>query len=262
LSKLQSGATYAGPLDCAKKILTQEGPLAFYKGTVAPLIGIGACVALQFGCLNAVQGRMKASHLRKGKSPELSSGELYLAGAAAGLGNSVASGPVEHIRIRLQTQPSPPLYKGPIDCVKQIYRADGLRGIYQGQVATVIRELHGYGMYFLAYEGLVQRHCTRNACDRSALTTKDAMIYGVAAGWTMWLTAYPLDVIKSRMQTDGFLSQGTKRKFAGTVDCVRQLLATQGFKGFFKGLTPTLIRSPIANAATFAAYEATLKAVS
>jgi hypothetical protein len=61
----------------------------------------------------------------------------------------------------LQTQlpTSVPYYSGPIDAVTKIFKSDSLRGIYTGQGATMAREFHGYGMYFLAYEALVQRWC-------------------------------------------------------------------------------------------------------
>ena len=44
-----SGSSDLADVDCR---LATEGPSAFYKGTVAPLIGIGACVSLQFAFLN------------------------------------------------------------------------------------------------------------------------------------------------------------------------------------------------------------------
>lgn len=55
---------------------------------------------------------------------------------------------------------------------------------------------------------------------------------------------YPLDVIKSRLQTDGLPSQaGTAaKKYSGALDCARKLYAEAGVKGFFRGVTPTLIR--------------------
>jgi solute carrier family 25 (mitochondrial carnitine/acylcarnitine transporter), member 20/29 len=42
--RLQTTTQYTGALDAATKIYKSEGPLAFYKGTLTPLIGIGACV--------------------------------------------------------------------------------------------------------------------------------------------------------------------------------------------------------------------------
>jgi len=261
--RLQSSNAYNGPIDAFRRIVAEEGPLAFYKGTVAPLIGIGACVSIQFAALGAIQRIFVEQNIKRGRSSQLDAGQLYLAGAGAGVANSVVSGPVEHIRIRLQTQPTPkagtvPLYLGPVDAVKMIHRSDGLRGIYQGQIATLWREFHGYGMYFLTYEYLVQRQCVKQNCTRQELSTANVMTYGILAGWSLWLTAYPLDVIKSRMQTDAFPSQGNLRQYNSTFDCVKQLYRQQGVKGFFRGLMPALIRSPFANAATFATYEAAL----
>ena len=47
---------YDGINDCIRKILAEEGPFAFYKGTsvyyegtLAPLLGVGLLVSLQFG---------------------------------------------------------------------------------------------------------------------------------------------------------------------------------------------------------------------
>lgn len=72
----------------------------------------------------------------------------------------------------------------------------------------------------------------------------------------------PLDTIKSKIQADAFPSQGDKKKYYGVIDCARKTFATQGAQGFFKGIVPTLIRSPFANGATFAAFELTMKFIS
>jgi solute carrier family 25 (mitochondrial carnitine/acylcarnitine transporter), member 20/29 len=42
--RLQTTQQYPSALACARHIWTHEGPLAFYKGTLTPLLGIGACV--------------------------------------------------------------------------------------------------------------------------------------------------------------------------------------------------------------------------
>jgi hypothetical protein len=67
-----------------------------------PLVGIGACVSLQFAGLAACKNYFKAQNARSGKlnPADLTPSQLYLAGAGGGILNSVVSGPVEHIRIR------------------------------------------------------------------------------------------------------------------------------------------------------------------
>jgi solute carrier family 25 carnitine/acylcarnitine transporter 20/29 len=44
--RLQTTTQYSGAADAASKILKNEGAAAFYKGTLTPLIGIGACVSI------------------------------------------------------------------------------------------------------------------------------------------------------------------------------------------------------------------------
>ena len=133
------------------------------QGTATPLVGIGACVSIQFAALEYMKRRLAAA-----PGEPLSNGQYYIAGAFAGAANSVVSGPVEHIRTRLQVQRGAG-FSGPLDCIRQIYGSHGLRGIYKGQAITVARELQGYGAYFFAYEYLVKRSMLRSGRQRSDL---------------------------------------------------------------------------------------------
>jgi solute carrier family 25 carnitine/acylcarnitine transporter 20/29 len=73
---------------------------------LTPLLGIGLCVSIQFAALEGTKRMFADMNRKRGiGGPDgllLSSGQLLIAGAAAGLANSVVSGPVEHIRISEQ----------------------------------------------------------------------------------------------------------------------------------------------------------------
>lgn len=73
------------------------------------------------------------------------------------------------------------------------------------------------------------------------------IISGGCAGIAAWLPCYPQDVIKSVIQSNQ--SRLTISKAA------QKIYSTHGLKGFFKGLTPTMMRAFPANAATFLGYE-------
>ena len=73
------------------------------------------------------------------------------------------------------------------------------------------------------------------------------------------LRIYPIDVIKSKLQTDAIIP--SQRRYKGMVDCAVQVWRQQGLRGFTGGLTPTLIRSPFANGATFVAFELAMRAM-
>src|SRR5947207_4927563 len=141
---------------------------------------------------------------------KLTYAQYYLAGAYAGIGNSGLSGLIEHIRIKLQTQPSgnKKLYNGPRDCIRKIYSIDGIKGIYRAQVPTILREGQAYGLWFLTYEYLVQRSVSTTGVKRDDLPAWKLCGFGAIAGLILWLGSYPLDVIKSRMQSDvGFTNK-------------------------------------------------------
>ncbi|SPQ24757.1 5206f241-f061-4559-8c55-bf7cbe43cef4 [Thermothielavioides terrestris] len=248
--RLQTSTTYPSALAAATSIWKNEGPLAFYKGTLTPLLGIGAC---------------------------LSYGEYYAAGAFAGLANSALSGPIEHVRIRLQTQPHDAgarLYSGPWDCVRKLCRpqpqqqpgAGGgggggggiARGLYRGQAVTLLREAQAYGVWFLVFEWLMNADAARNGVERAAIPSYKIALYGGLAGEALWLASYPLDVVKSKMQTDGF---GDAQRYRTMRDCFRQTWRAEGMRGFWKGIGPTLLRAMPVSAGTFAVAEMTMRAL-
>ena len=69
--------------------------------------------------------------------------------------------------------------------MKKIYRAHGISGIYKGQAVTLLREASGYGVYFLAYEKLVQREMKQKNIKREEISPSHAILYGATAGYAV-----------------------------------------------------------------------------
>lgn len=76
--------------------------------------------------------------------------------------------------------------------------------------------------------------------ERSDISPVWAVAYGAAGGYALWAAIYPVDVIKSKLQTDSL--DRSKAAYRGIVDCARKTWRTQGLNGFTNGLSPTLIR--------------------
>lgn len=88
--------------------------------------------------------------------------------------------------IGLQTQSNTnPTWNGPWDAIKKIYSAHGVKGLYKGQGVTFLREASGYGIYFLAYEKLVQREMAQKGIKRDQISPVNAVLYGAAAGYAV-----------------------------------------------------------------------------
>ena len=269
--RLQTTTQYKGALDCATQILKNEGATAFYKGTLTPLIGIGACVSVQFGAFNYARRAFEAQNAAKqhksidqleSEPQPLSYGQYYAAGAFAGLANTVLSSPIEHVRIRLQTQPhgAGRLYNGPLECITKLSRSPSVAmGLYRGTSVTLLREAQAYGFWFLTFEYLMQADAKRNKIVRKEIPTWKIALYGGLAGEMLWITSYPFDVIKSKMQTDGF---GEKQRYKTMRDAFAQTWRQEGAAGFWRGIGPTLLRALPVSAGTFATVEFTMRLIS
>ncbi|RKK25794.1 hypothetical protein BFJ65_g3695 [Fusarium oxysporum f. sp. cepae] len=246
-------------LDVTRKIWSVEGPRSFYKGTLPPLLG----VSIQFGAFNCFSQQFDTFNKQQRSNHEgsLSLGQVYLAGGLAGVTNSVISGPIEHIRIRLQTQPhgEKKLYSGVSDCVRKTWQHQGISGIYRGQAVTILREFHGYGVWFAAYEGLVQHVARMEGKKRSEIESWKFAVCGGLAGEFLWLLSHPLDVIKSKMQSDGF---DHDQKYKTMREAIRQTWRMGGVSGLFEGIGPALLRAMPVSAGTFATVEIVRKMLS
>jgi solute carrier family 25 (mitochondrial carnitine/acylcarnitine transporter), member 20/29 len=136
-----------------------------------------------------------------------------------------------------------------------------LRGhgaLYRGQAVTVLREAQAYGLWFLAFEWMMNADAARTGTARKEIASWKVALYGGLAGEALWLGSYPLDVVKSKMQTDGF---GKGQRYKTMRDCFAQTYRAEGVRGFWKGIGPTLLRAMPVSAGTFAVVEATMRAI-
>lgn len=238
-----------------KQVIQNEGILAFYKGTLPPLVGVGICVSLQFYGFH--ECKRQILHYTNQKELNLWP-QTYIAGAFAGLVNTPVTAPVEQLRILSQSSTSG-VHKSLAHTIKKIYNTQGFtNGIYRGFNITLLREIQAYGVWFLTYESIIQWiQKLRNYSSRHEISTPELLGSGALAGLALWLLSYPIDVIKSNIQSDKF---GKESKYKGkSILVIKDIWSRQGIKGFWKGLTPCLLRAVPCSAGTFASVELALR---
>lgn len=101
----------------------------------APLCGVAPIFAISFYGFGLGKQLVQRSN-----NEELTPLQLFYAGAFSGIFTTIIMAPGERIKCLLQIQQGiKSKYNGPIDCMKQLYKEGGIKSIYKGTCATLLR---------------------------------------------------------------------------------------------------------------------------
>ncbi|XP_056395261.1 mitochondrial ornithine transporter 1-like isoform X4 [Hyla sarda] len=137
----------------------------------------------------------------------------------------------------------------PWSIVCDILKTEGVCGLYRGLSSTWLREIPGYFFFFGGYE-LSSRILNSSSGDQPGALV--VTISGGVGGACFWLSVYPVDSVKSRIQVLSIASPS-----GGFLISLLHILKKEGILNLYSGLMPTVIRAFPSNAALFLAYEMT-----
>lgn len=239
--RLQTMSTYAGPLDVLRKTLRHEGLVGVYRGTMPPVINsfaLNAVVFTGYGHGHRMLEPVPSSHLQR----------AFWAGTFAGSLSVFALVPFDLVKCQLQVdraKASGAEFKGMVDCAARIMRGRGIVGLYRGTLITSLRDSWTTGLYFVIFEALEDHLPGRAPGLNSHGST---LVAGGVAGTVTWALAFPIDVVKSKVQT---LPVDTP---PSAVSLSQLAMATWRKGEMFRGLGCCLLRAFPVNAITFWVY--------
>lgn len=196
-----------------------------------------------------------------------------MTGAFSGAMTSFLLTPVELVKCKIQVPGGGASEGGaaktqaplkPIPVIKDIFRHQGLRGFWHGQLGTLIRESGGCAAWFGSKETVTalfrdwneRRRLPSGAADGDdeALPLWQQAVAGASAGMSYNFLFFPADTVKSRMQTTPIEHGGSHQKatFAGEAAA---LWKQAGVRGFYRGCGITVLRSVPSSAFIFMVYD-------
>ncbi|KAL7203241.1 hypothetical protein ACSBR2_016525 [Camellia fascicularis] len=192
------------------------------------------------------------------------------AGACAGIIAMSATYPMDMVRGRLtvQTDKSPYQYRGMFHALSTVLREEGPRALYKGWLPSVIGVIPYVGLNFAVYESLKDwliKTRPFGIVEDSELSVTTRLACGAAAGTVGQTVAYPLDVIRRRMQMVGWnnaasviTGDGRSKaplEYTGMIDAFRKTVRHEGFRALYKGLVPNSVKVVPSIAIAFVTYE-------
>ncbi|XP_043824817.1 tricarboxylate transport protein, mitochondrial-like [Dromiciops gliroides] len=239
---------YRGIADCVLQTVRSHGVLGLYRGLGSLLCGSIPKVAVRFGMFEFLSNRMKDAQGR------LNAPRGLLCGLGAGVVEAmVVVCPMETIKVKLIHDQclARPRYGSFFHGVRTIVQEQGLKGIYQGLTATVLKQGSNQAIRFFVMISL--RNWYRGDDPNKPMNPVVTGVFGAMAGAASVFGNAPLDVIKTRMQ--GLEAH----RYRSTWHCSYQILKHEGPKAFYKGTVPRLTRVCMDVAIVFIIYDEVVK---
>jgi len=238
---------YKGIIDCATRVLTEEGILSFWRGNMANVIRYFPTQALNFA-IKPVVSRM--FNVKKSDGYWTFFGANIASGGFAGVGSLFFVYSLDFVRTRLANDKKSAKgggerqFNGMLDVYKKIIQTDGVFGLYRGFVISALGIFIYRGLYFGLYDSF-KPLIPPNA---SGFISNFFLGWGVTnlAG----LASYPIDTIRRRMM----MTSGESAKYRSSMHAMSDILAKEGMMSFFKGAGANILRG-IAGAGVLSGFD-------
>jgi len=210
--------------------------------------------AVQFGAYNLYK-----PYFEDTPGAQLDPLRRLLCGGLAGITSVTFTYPLDIVRTRLSIQSASfkelsrkgEKLPGMFGLMADMYKNEGgWTALYRGIVPTIAGVAPYVGINFMIYEGFRQYFTKEGETSPSSAAK---LLSGALSGGLAQTCTYPLDVLRRRFQVNTMPGMGYQ--YTSLLGAIRQIMVQEGVKGFYKGLTPNLLKVAPSMAANWLSFE-------
>jgi hypothetical protein len=226
-----------------KRILSEEGPIGFYRGFVPAMIKTTVGTAIYFGTLDMTKNFMEKHTTKKSHKTN------FIASGFARFVQTVLNNPIMVIKTRFEVVGFNS-YSSVFEAVRKIKQEEGIRGFFQGLKQGIVKDVPASALFYCLYEGfkyeLIKMHVTS--------VQQQAIVSSLCATVIITLITNPLDVIRTRIL---FLhiSQNKNHDYKGIISGIMQLTRQEGVRGLLAGIAPKFVKKCVSGITVWTSYE-------
>ncbi|KAJ2163084.1 Mitochondrial oxaloacetate carrier protein [Coemansia sp. RSA 552] len=171
------------------------------------------------------------------------------AGGACGVAGAALGSPFFLVKTRMQSASRAAAvghqhnYTGALDGLRSIWRAGGVRGLYRGMDAAMLRAGAGSSVQLATYDhfkaAIAQRLAHRGLSADSAYTH---LLASLATGFFVCLAMNPFDVVSTRMYNQKTTAGGGGALYRSPLQCFYKTVAAEGPLALYKGFVAHYLR--------------------
>lgn len=188
-------------------IVKEEGLISLWKGHLTGQLLSTSFVVVQFGSFEVLTKYVFKVAPQLLDSAQSKTMTHFVCGGLAAVIATMANQPIDVLKTRLITQGEPRMYNGLADACVKIFRYEGVRGFYKGVTPSLLLVAPQSAVTFSVYE--MMNICWRRlGLDPDKTTNRmnafQSAFNGAVAGVVSKTIVYPMDVVKRRLQIQGF----------------------------------------------------------
>ncbi|KAI1780629.1 mitochondrial carrier [Hypoxylon cercidicola] len=250
------------PLFTAVNDLYKAGGIrGFFAGNGLNVVKIMPETAIRFGAYEAAKKAL-ASFEGHDNTQQINPYSKFVAGGVAGMTAQFCVYPLDTLKFRLQSEY---VSGGPrgnallFQTASKMWKEGGIRATYRGVTMGLIGMFPYSAIDMGTFELLKTTYVTYKARatgvheEDTQPSTFVTGIMGATSGAFGASVVYPLNVLRTRLQTQG--TSMHPARYTGIWDVGRKTIQNEGMRGLYKGLMPNLLKVAPALSITWMVYE-------
>uniref|UniRef100_A0A164W3N3 EF-hand domain-containing protein n=1 Tax=Daucus carota subsp. sativus TaxID=79200 RepID=A0A164W3N3_DAUCS len=170
----------------------------------------------------------------QGISKHVHASMYFIAGGVAGAASRTATAPLDRLKVMLQVQTT---RASVLPAVKAIWKQGGVFSFFRGNGLNVVKVSPESAIKFYAYEMIKKFIGNVNGESKEDIGTSCRLVAGGLAGAVAQTAIYPMDLVKTRLQTH--VCESGKVPSLGKLS--KDIFVQEGPRAFYRGLVPSLL---------------------
>ncbi|KAJ4001103.1 mitochondrial carrier [Lentinula boryana] len=232
------------------RIYAEGGLLAFWTGNGLSVVKIFPESAIKFFAYESSKRAFAKYWDHVEDSREISGVSRFLSGGMGGISSQLSIYPIETLKTQMMSSTGQQK-RTLIQAAKHVWTLGGFRAYYRGLSIGLVGVFPYSAIDMSTFEALKLAYLRSTGKEEPGVLA--LLAFGSLSGSVGATSVYPMNLVRTRMQASG--SSGHPQSYTGPLDVATKTWQREGWRGFYRGLLPTLAKVVPAVSISYVVYE-------
>ncbi|KAF9464486.1 mitochondrial carrier domain-containing protein [Collybia nuda] len=232
------------------RIYSEGGVLAFWTGNGLSVGKIFPESAIKFFAYESSKRAFAKYWDGVEDSRDISGVSRFLSGGIGGISSQLSIYPIETLKTQMMSSTAQQK-RTLAEAARHVWGLGGIRAYYRGLTIGLIGVFPYSAIDMSTFEALKLAYLRSTGKDEPGVMA--LLAFGSISGSVGATSVYPLNLLRTRLQASG--SSGHPQKYTGVLDVALKTWERDGWRGFYRGLFPTLAKVVPSVSISYVVYE-------